>query len=151
MITTNIRVFRSPAHDPIILIPMGKIVRIVNISHFKHRDSPPFPFDEQDLVPLTKQLKLDTTAGQDGGQGTNPANPEEEDVNDPTPIYPPMVPPRALFQDRPGWDVSAHKAQNVIPNLADIDHCEVTGGGSVIIGVGTKGTLFVWKRLSSTT
>lgn len=150
MITTNVRVYQSPTHDPILLVPMGRIIRIFNISQFEHRDPPPFPYDEKDFINSTKKMKLaDTTNNQE--PSTTTENVEDmEPEEDPTPIYPPPIPPRALFQDRGSWEIGTEKARSRIDTLADVEHCEVTCGGSVIIGVGKKGTLFVWKRLPAT-
>jgi len=136
MITPCLRVFKSPTHDPIILIPMGKIIRVFNVSELSHREPPPFPSDDEDIIPQTKKLRLDTDT--------------EDDTHTEksfTPGLPRMLPPYALFQTVEGWDVSAAKAKSVIPNLVDINDCEVCCEGSVIIGVGARGTLFVWKRL----
>lgn len=53
-------------HDPLILIPIGKIIRVFNVTHFGPRDPPPFPVDDE-VVALTKRMRLDDGGG---GEGT---------------------------------------------------------------------------------
>lgn len=147
---------------------MGKIIRVINVAHLTARSRPEFPPDiqerlEEDLVPLAKRIRLDPTAASGseysstqntvGTQNDGSTQDEEgdEDRNEvqgvkTLPVYPKTVPPRELFQAVEGWDVRATNPK-VPLDLADIEDCEVACGGSVIIGVGKKGTMFVWKRL----
>lgn len=147
------------------LVPVGKRIRIFNITHFKPREPPPFPFtEEDDMIESAKRMKLsddrDKHAGsaaegssrardeiQDDSNGEDENNDvdhgEEEDDED----Y--VARPSGLaelFTALDGWDVDLSRLPEPRrESLPDITACEVAAGGRAILGVGAKGTLYVWR------
>ncbi|EJF66780.1 WD40 repeat-like protein [Dichomitus squalens LYAD-421 SS1] len=136
-VAKHFQVYRSFSHDPLLLIPMGKIVRIFNISQFSPRQPPKFPLDTN-IASLTSKLSLDddgsdpgtprprsprgggssTEQDDDENESASRDNPsqqegdqdEEEDGEDdpiPTTTYPPPAPLTALFDSVEGYDVVA--------------------------------------------
>ncbi|OBZ79372.1 Polycomb group protein FERTILIZATION-INDEPENDENT ENDOSPERM [Grifola frondosa] len=74
MITPNLHVYWSPTHDPFILIPIGKTIRLFNITHFGPCEAPDFPLD--DIALLTKRLTI--TDDEDGNTGTASRSEDEQ-------------------------------------------------------------------------
>ncbi|TFY50601.1 hypothetical protein EVJ58_g10978 [Rhodofomes roseus] len=66
-------VYTSPTHthDPLLLVPVGKTVRVFNITHFQPRPPVPFPLEEEEVVALTKRMRLgegeDDEPAEEGG------------------------------------------------------------------------------------
>ncbi|EPT03858.1 hypothetical protein FOMPIDRAFT_1157736 [Fomitopsis schrenkii] len=62
-------VYTSPTntHDPLLLVPVGRTVRVFNLTHFEPRPKPPFPFAEDEVVALTKRMRLDPPSDAEGG------------------------------------------------------------------------------------
>ncbi|CAL1695645.1 unnamed protein product [Somion occarium] len=124
----KLRVYRSLAHDPIIVIPMGNTVRILNVMHFKGREPPAFPTNDE-MVELTKRMRLSVPEG-DGDNENGNRIPQ-----------PDARPPRPLLETVKGWELPLSQTDGPI----DIQNCEVACQGRVIVGVGIKGTMVVWK------
>lgn len=194
MTTRNLTVYTSLDHDPLLLVPMGKTIRIFNLSQFRPRAPIPFPISD-DVVALTENLRLDDTeraggfgnveglgasagvdadadvgedglqatgygekeqsSGEDDGDGNavdddDDAPPEQGDVYDvPFPDFLPRMPPPAplaeLFDSVDGWDLDVTVDETRRSELPDITACEVALGGRVVVGVGGKGTMYVWR------
>ncbi|KZT72824.1 WD40 repeat-like protein [Daedalea quercina L-15889] len=75
--TLHATVYTSPTntHDPLLLVPVGKTIRAFNITHFRARPPPPFPLAEDEVVALTKRMRLGS--GEEGvaGEGGEQAGP----------------------------------------------------------------------------
>ncbi|RPD82467.1 WD40 repeat-like protein [Lentinus tigrinus ALCF2SS1-7] len=167
-IVRNVHIYRSLTHDPMLLIPIGKTIRIFNISLFKPRAPPRFPLDDLSLM-LTTQMTL----GDDNLHGPAPGSPAHESTttkdvdvggdgasthagdgdgerqpnarNSPA-KYPPPAPLDALFESVEGWEVTAELQRREGPaELPDITMCAMGFEGLRIVGIGQNGTLFVWK------
>lgn len=61
----HFHVYQTLTHDPLLLIPLGNVIRIFNISRFSLRQPPKFPLDDS-LVELTNRLSL----GESGSQSS---------------------------------------------------------------------------------
>ncbi|KIP11382.1 hypothetical protein PHLGIDRAFT_473083 [Phlebiopsis gigantea 11061_1 CR5-6] len=165
MQTKSMQVFVSPTrtHDPLLLVPDGKEIRIFNISHFTPRPPPEFPLynniasdtshegshydeDSQLADALSQNLRV-------GEGATRDMRDEDEDEDGiPAPVtYARPKPERKLFDEVPSWVVSTQAADEVHDRLPDIDSCEMAWGGEAIIGIGKKGTFFHWKLRHSST
>ena len=163
MQTKSIRVFVSPTrnHDPLLLVPDGKEIRIFNISHFTPRPPPEFPLynkvhldaspndglpdeDSQLADALSQNLHVGEAAS---------SEPQDEDGDDiPAAVtYARPRPERKLFDEVPSWVVNTQAADEVHDRLPDVDSCEMAWGGEAIIGIGKKGTFFHWKLRHSPT
>ncbi|KAI0375088.1 WD40 repeat-like protein [Pilatotrama ljubarskyi] len=167
MVIRHLHTYRSIHHDPILLIPLGKTIRVFNIAQFGPRTPPRFPGD--DLVYLTDQMQLgvDTQRQadegsrsgqgrrgtsrhtQDGGlnsgeEGDGDANSDPQRKSAPTVVYPPPAPLAVLLDAVDGWDVEAKPPNDFPAEISDVSSCEVGYEGGVIVGVG-GGTLFVWR------
>ncbi|KAH9898311.1 WD40-repeat-containing domain protein [Cubamyces lactineus] len=150
---SRLHVFRSLTHDPILLIPMGRIIRVYNLSQFGPRTPPQFPVD--DLASLTSQMHLggEEPRQGDSGQSSNHNfargrrdgdGVQEGSTQGTHTAAITHAPLAALFDAVEGWDVSSMRQGEGLPGLPDIAACEVGFGGRIIVGVG-KGTLFVWR------
>ncbi|KAI0361519.1 WD40 repeat-like protein [Trametes cingulata] len=166
MVIRHLHTYRSTTHDPILLVSMGKTIRVFNIAQFEPRTPPKFPGD--DLVYLTDQMQLGgDTQQQDEGdpswqeaRGQSRANrndgsnaDEESDggknagaqrEHASAAMYPPPAPLAMLFDTVEGWDILARAPDGFPAANPDINSCEVGCDGSVIVGVG-GGTLFIWR------
>lgn len=133
--TLDLHVYTSRHHDPLLLVPMGKVIRIFNITHFEPRDSPPFPVDEG-VEQMAKRMRLDEEGGGEGTDGNRetPANMSAQTLR-----------LRPLFEAVEGWDISAAEAAAVHPDLPDIISCTMTFKGRCVLGAGAQGTLFIWR------
>ena len=61
-------------------------------------------------------------------------------------MWPQTPLPFPLFDAVPGWTIDVEKAATTgRAKLPDIDACEVVAGGTAIIGVGKKSTMYIWR------
>ena len=141
------------------LVPMGKTIRIFNISQFRPREPPKFPLD--DIAALTSRLHLDDNErnanakpmadeeGQpptDEGSGAEGSGTARGDAN--STIYPPPAPLATLFDSVEGWEVIAQvstKRGHDPPETPDVIACAMGFDGLALVGIGEKGTLYVWR------
>ncbi|KAI9065816.1 WD40 repeat-like protein [Trametes sanguinea] len=167
MVTEHFHVYRSPHHDPILLIPVGKVIRIFNVSQFGPRKPPTFPAD--DLVLLTDQMHITESAsltrndqevgpsgsGKKAAVESEAEGPGVEDNGNEEPlqaqsdekrplVYPPPAPLAILFDAVPCWDVRVTEQSGGSAALPDVASCEVGFEGRVIVGVG-GGALYIWR------
>ncbi|PIL31879.1 hypothetical protein GSI_06583 [Ganoderma sinense ZZ0214-1] len=61
--------YQSITHDPLLLVPLGRVIRIFNISQFSVRRPPKFPLDNS-LVELTNNLSLGGSSSQSSTPGS---------------------------------------------------------------------------------
>ncbi|CDO71642.1 hypothetical protein BN946_scf184911.g113 [Trametes cinnabarina] len=167
MVTEHFHVYRSTNHDPILLIPGGKVIRAFNISRFGPRPPPSFPAD--DLVSLTDQMRIaeprlpgrnetfpepsvlgkDATvqdesdrSGDDGNRSEQSTEAQRAETR--LPLYPPLAPLAVLFEAVPGWDIRVAEQLRGSDTMPDIASCEVGCEGRVVVGVG-GGNLYIWR------
>ncbi|KAI0655167.1 WD40 repeat-like protein [Cubamyces menziesii] len=155
-VTNHLHVFRSLTHDPILMIPVGRIIRVYNVSQFGPRTPPQFPAD--DLVSLTNQMRLgdedalqgdpgqpsDSRSARIGQDGDGVEEGRTQKTRTAAMMYPPPAPLAALFDTVEGWNVTSVRQGEGLPELPDIAACEVGFGGRIIVGIG-KGTLLLWR------
>ncbi|GBE78010.1 WD40-repeat-containing domain protein [Sparassis latifolia] len=144
--TLELHVFQDDDHDPLLLIPLGKTIRIMNITHFTARRTPPFPPDAE-VVELAQRMQLNDDGVQEQTEGED----IQSGSNDTTQVVqasPEALRLTALFDSVEGWEVSIDGATRARPDIPEVDTCEVAFGGRVILGVGDKGTMFIWRRAS---
>jgi len=123
MDTSNLHVYHSLTHDPIVIFPFADRIRMVNVKHLSPRFSsgpPPFPLDEDDMVESMKRARLNDEDDEDDNVTV---------VNLPVPLVP------AEWEIKAGMELSE-----------DIVICTMGIGGSVIVGAGAKGTVWMWKK-----
>ena len=89
----HVRVYTSPTntHDPLLLVPVGRTIRAFNITQFEPRPPPPFPHAEDEVVELTKRMRLDPEANPEepnpeedrgeGGSGGGDGGGEEQEAD----------------------------------------------------------------------
>ncbi|KAI0651941.1 WD40-repeat-containing domain protein [Trametes meyenii] len=162
MTTPDFHVYRSITHDPILLIPIGKTIRLFNISQFRPRTPPKFPGD--DLAYLTDRMQLQEGEGQSPTQGSSRPRAGEDaettggprdDAEDPedtvadsqkaaTTNYPLPAPLAFLFEAIEGWNIDVGPSRGGPTEIPDIAACEVGCDGGVIVGTGDD-TLFIWQ------
>lgn len=71
------QVYQSITHDPLLLVPLGKVLRIFNISQFSVRQPPKFPQDNS-LVELTNNLSLGGSSSQSSTPGPTTSETQAE-------------------------------------------------------------------------
>jgi hypothetical protein len=128
--TSNLHVYHSLTHDPIVLFPSADGIRMLNVKHFSPRFSsgpPPFPLDEDDMVESMKRARLN-----DG---------DEEDDNGSTIVSPPapLVPVEwEIRVGRGNMEAEGERSE-------DIRVCTMGVGGGLIVGAGAQGSVWMWK------
>jgi len=142
----HVCVFYDPVnHDPILLIPDDQVIRIFNITYFQPRVRPAFPLDQESVeeqVPeLTRRMEESSSQFEDTGQST---------FAPPKKIWPTLPVPLKLLEAVPGWKISVKKAADVTKaNVPNVEACEVAAGGAMILGVGKRSTLYMWRLRDS--
>ena len=162
------------------MIPIGRAIRIFNVSQFSPRQPPKFPLDTN-LASLANKLSLDDDRshpgtsrstsrgggrssvekdsdsdpsgngngdGESGEDGEQERRQDGEEDSDPIPAttYPPPAPLAALFDSVEGYDVFAELPQGGgPPEMPDITTCAMGFEGLGVVGIGEKGTLYVWR------
>ncbi|RDB28613.1 Polycomb group protein FIE1 [Hypsizygus marmoreus] len=121
-ITPMLHVYQSSSHDPVVLFtyPKSTSITMFNVIHLQPRKPPPFPLDEASLVENTERMHLIDVAGKD---------PRVEDL-------PPEV---------SGWELrtTSNPESDDSERLMD---CAMGMNGDMIMGVGAKGTVWIWTR-----
>lgn len=143
MATNNLHAYNSQGHDPIVLFPYSNKIRMLNVTHLKPRFAsghPPFPLDEDEMVESMKKARLDDDDDNDDDNG------DEEDEILGIPKHPkaPPVPEEWMLPVDP-------KAQS--SPAGDSEHvlaCAMGVGGGLIVATGSKGSVWLWERISST-
>lgn len=140
MHTPNIYVYRTLMHDPIVVVPLGHTARIFNVTHFKAREPPAFPVaEEPEMVDLTERMRL-SYGGDDEVEDEEARLRRMRRHKLPQPK---VKPPRSLLENVPSWELPF--PQTDAPAEMEIQSCEVACDGRVIVGVGIKGTMVIWK------
>ena len=155
--------FQSLTHDPLLMCvyPGARDFLMVNLIHLSPKKRPPFPLDlkEQGNVKVGMALANATQGlhiSGDDGLGSGSAVPDviEDDGNeyadvDRTTSYDQEINTTPVLNGREeverhlltGWKVELDGGMDGDKTLM---HCAMGIGGRVIIGVGSKGTLWVW-------
>lgn len=118
-ITPILHVYQSPNHDPIVLFtyPNSTIITIFNVIHLEPRKPPPFPLDEAGLVESAQRMHLvDQVAN---------------DIQD-----------RGMPTEISGWEIRTAETNHESEKLMA---CAMGRDGEMIIGVGVKGSIWVWS------
>jgi hypothetical protein len=131
--TSNLHVFHSLTHDPIVLFPFADGVRMLNVKHFSPRFSsapPPFPLDEDEMVESMKRTRL------------NDDDDDEDEDDDLTTASPPA--PLAPVE----WEIKIDRGnvESAIGRSEHIRVCMMGMRGGIIVGAGEKGSVWIWKR-----
>ncbi|EMD42122.1 hypothetical protein CERSUDRAFT_110665 [Gelatoporia subvermispora B] len=158
--TLNLHIYTGSTSDPLLSIPLGKAIRVYNITQFAPRPSPSLP-TLMNVTELTKQLRIshdDGGSGEDarweGGEGKDgegedsdsvPSTGEEEDETDGHAVS--VVSGIANLFETDGWDIRLPPSRSRA-ELPDIDFCEMACGGLVVIGASKTGVLSVWQLKS---
>ena len=112
------------------LYPSGNTVKMLNIRHIPPRFAsgpPPPPISEEDSVV----------------QGFQKASLNDDDY-DGAPVPPPV--PELPVK----WEVSIGSGKRKSP-AEDLIACTMGAGGDLIVAVGAKGGIWLWKRILETT
>jgi len=133
-LSPSLRVYQAPFHDPLVLLSCfdTNTIRMLNITHLtprKPKPSPPPPDEHAAMVEMTERLRL--TEGREeevegvGGGGDIPKI--------------------------TGWDIvinddDSGEARSE-SETEKLQACEMGLDGHVIVGVGSKGTIWIWSRL----
>lgn len=137
------------------MIPVGKTVRLFNISTFGPRAPPVFPL-------VANGMRLDDDAQhsalrpqdqpRDAQVGDRDAEREEQEAGDergsvPTTTYPLPAPLATLFDSVEGWEAVAQVpfAHGSAAEIPDITACAMGFEGLGLVGVGKQGTLYIWR------
>ena len=128
--TSNLHVYHSLTHDPIVLFPFADGVCMVNLKHFAPRFSsgpPPFPLDEDDMVESMKRARL---------------NDDDDDDDDSLSVASPPAPPVPVE-----WEIRVGRSslEGATGGSEDIIVCAMGVGGGIIVGAGAKGSVWIWK------
>ncbi|GLB36097.1 putative WD domain, G-beta repeat [Lyophyllum shimeji] len=112
-----LHVYQSPSHDPIVLFtyPKSNVIRMFNVIHMQPRKPPPFPL-EPGLVEQT-QLRSDDES--------------------------PLLPPRDIPPEIATWEITTGTKASA--DLESLTACAMGMDGTTIIGVGVKGSMWIWK------
>jgi polycomb protein EED len=124
----GLHVYQSPYHDPLVLYVNleSNAICILNVAHFSPRKTPPFPCDAENIMELTKKMRLDDNDDDNGGiEWMSNSN------------KPPQV---------SGWniEISDSRQVNEGPNDDKLEACAMGLEGKVIVGVGSRGTVWLW-------
>ena len=140
----HLHVYQSPHHDPLILFTMMKSGKItmMNVTHFSPRKPPPFPLD-QDVVAMTQKLRLDDDVAESGPGHNDTSGTGDEDETHLQVDEDPSFRPRSDLPRINGWDIEAPPTDSL---ENDLEICAMGMGGRLLIGVGTKGTIWVWHN-----
>ena len=140
----NVSLFHSSIHDPLVLsvFPNSQSFCITNASHLPPRKPPIFPLDVQE--PETIGSEEDDTGRQlaDTAEqmhlGTYTRNEELERNTQADDV--------ARLEDKlpllKGWQINIEDEEDTAGKLIT---CAMGLGGRVIVGVGTNGSLWVWR------
>lgn len=162
-IAPKLSLFQSPTHDPLIIsiYPGTKDFLMLNLSHLSPKKPPPFPFDLEtikkrsnaaagaSLARATEDLHIDNGGGaytpevvdDDGNEYVNMdrGTPEVQEI-DTSPVFngrEEVVPPPIN-----GWKIGI---EDETDDSTSLMHCAMGTGGRIIVGVGSKSTLWVWR------
>ena len=135
-----------------------------NVSTFGPRTPPKFPLDV-DIAQLTDRMRLDDPDGgagaepddatmydgtADGGEGVEGGKVGQKEKGKSTisrTTYPPPAPLAVLFDTVEGWEAVAqnYTTGDGPPEIPDITACAMGFDGLGLVGVGSKGTLYIWQ------
>jgi hypothetical protein len=139
MATNNLHVYKSQAHDPIVLFPHANSIRMLNVTHLKPRFAsghPPFPLDEDEMVESMKKARLDDDNNEND-------NEEVEILATPKhPTAPPVPQEWVITVDTQTRSGPAKDSERVLA-------CAMGVGGGLIVAAGSKGSVWLWERRTS--
>lgn len=138
-------------HDPLLLVPDDKVIRIFNISQWKSRPSPEFPLNKRDMSRNTDgqvandDEQLANDALQALSMEDRPQDEGDDDDDFRTRIgYSRRSPTSKLF-DLPCWTVGIPPEDGAHARIIAVEKCEMAWGGRVIIGIGNNSTFIQWQ------
>ena len=170
LVTNHLSVFRSPSHDPILLIPVGKTIRLFNLTTFGPRTPPQFPLDDLEL--MTARLGISENEGakdlerdrapprRDPEENEDEEEEKEEEKEEdevdgrrkdrgvvPSTTYPPPAPLAMLFESVEGWEVvvGGPATGGTMSEFPEVGACAMGFDGLAVVGLGEKGTLYIWR------
>ncbi|PBK77509.1 WD40 repeat-like protein [Armillaria solidipes] len=124
----RLSVFRSEKHCPIILFtrPKSNTITLYNVAKFSPRSVPTYPWDTNDVAELAERMQLtdeDVVAHHVKEQNPGP----------------------------PGWEIVLQERDRTFPRAADdvketMVSCSMGFGGRVIVGTGSLGSIWIWRR-----
>ncbi|KDR84928.1 hypothetical protein GALMADRAFT_233399 [Galerina marginata CBS 339.88] len=141
-IAPNLSLFQTPIHDPLIVYvyPGEYSICMLNAANMSPRKKPPFPSVAAKLLGNPEDAngaaladaagRLHLTREEEGGE-------EEEEEEGPIILRRPTVVP-------PGIDCWTIDINDEDP-AKTLTSCAMGMGGRVVVGVGSKGTLWVWR------
>lgn len=141
----NVSLFHSSTHDPLIVsvLPDSQSFYITNASHLPPRKPPPFPLDvqeptligyeEDELVNTAERMHLGVQPYTRDEELERIVKATSEVGNDTEAAKLPML---------KGWQIDTGDGENTASKLIT---CAMGLGGRVIVGVGTSGSLWVWR------
>ncbi|TFK41221.1 WD40-repeat-containing domain protein [Crucibulum laeve] len=137
--TARLQVYQSPTHDPMILctLPNASSFFIMNAAHLPPPKATPFPLDEPVFTAGLESIHLDD----DDTDSTRAAELKEENERRARMRRLELRPPELKAM---GWEVPIGVPPEVVDNGAGLHCCAMGMEGSVIVGVGSKGTIWVW-------
>ncbi|TFK77154.1 hypothetical protein BDN72DRAFT_783997 [Pluteus cervinus] len=118
-VVPQLHLYQHLACDPLlcVLYPDSTSISVLNIAKLEPRHPPPFPMDDPDIVASIKRPRVDPSGVVNTVQ--TQSNP-----------LPSM------------WSVGLDGIEG--QPLATIEACAITRSGTVVAGVGTNGTLWIW-------
>lgn len=120
----NLHVYRSLSHEPIVLFPYENSIRMLNVTHLPPRFAvapPPPPIvQDDDMADIMRRARI---------------NDDEENEEDNTPAPCPDVPVE--------WEISVSTGKR---KGEDLLACTMGADGDLIVGVGAKGSVWMWKN-----
>jgi len=147
-IVPSMSLFQSPTHDPLVVFvyPGSKDFVMLNLSHLSPRKKPPFPVKAENfqtgsesgggtLASATERLHIDGEREDRNGNENAESTGEQEKRPALLNARAEVVPPPLV-----GWELG----------IDDLDEktlcsCALGADGRMIVGVGSKGSLWVWR------
>lgn len=127
-------------HDPILLIPDGSVIRIINVLHFKPRDSPPFPLDDdiaERQIPDSHMVQA-----QADGYPDSTTHRGDQDGERMYRFIPELAPP--LLDSVPSWIIDTKAVNATCTGPPEIQNCEVAARGAVVVAVDRQSVFYTW-------
>ncbi|KAF9535413.1 hypothetical protein CPB83DRAFT_753678 [Crepidotus variabilis] len=162
-ITPKLSVFKSPTHDPIILFtyPNSTSFDMINVCHLSPKRVPPFPLDlETPETPERQTTPTPSSTRAAAPEGVHTDVEDEREVLDELDGTPPVqvinktpvingreeVPPPGLE----GWTIDIRDHDNgfkVWDDNKKLMNVAMGVDGQFIVGVGSGGSLWVWRPM----
>ncbi|KIM48256.1 hypothetical protein M413DRAFT_61975 [Hebeloma cylindrosporum] len=146
-IVPNLSLFQTPEHDPLIFFvyPGARSFSFTNASLMSPREHPPIPAAVAKLKKKPPQDDEDGTDLAEAAERMNISGGNAGEDNEPQPSTgvkntrpPDFVPPPII-----GWGIALRDPEDSEEKLMN---CAMGCNGEVIVGVGSKGSVWVWGR-----